>query len=321
MTRNFLLAQLCRSILMVSVVAALAGPAVPLRAQTPTVVHVATVGIDAGAEVYYAKELGYFSEAGLDVDIEASPNGGAAAAAVAGNGVDIGYADMVSIASGFGKSVPFTVIAPAAIHEPSAPVNLLVVANDSPVRSAKDLNGKVVAGSGLGTISGFVPREWLERNGADLASVKFIELPFPQMLPALEAGRIDAAMIAEPFYTAAKGKVRVLASPYDVVANGKPFLISAYFTTDAFASAHPDAVAKFAAAIRRAAVWANKNHAASADILLKYTKLDPSLAATMTRAYYGEQLTPQLLQPIIDIAAKYSKFPPFPAAKITYKGG
>jgi NitT/TauT family transport system substrate-binding protein len=321
MTRHDSILHFRRAAFVFAVVAAMVGPALPLRAQAPTVVHVTTVGIDAGAEVYYAKELGYFSKAGLDVDITPSANGGAAAAAVAGNGVDIGYADMVSIASGYGKSVPFTVIAPAAIHEPSAPVNLLVVANDSPVRSAKDLNGKVIAGSGLGTISGFVPREWLERNGADLASVKFVELPFPQMLPALEAGRIDAAMIAEPFYTAAKGKVRVLASPYDVVANAKPFLISAYFTTDAFASAHPDAVAKFAAAIRQAAVWANKNHAASADILLKYTKLDPALAASMTRAYYGEQLAPQLLQPIIDIAAKYSKFPSFPAAKIMYKGG
>ncbi len=304
-----------------AVVAVLAVAPLPVRAQSPTVVNVTTVGIDAGAEVYYAKDLGYFSKAGLDVEISPSANGGAAAAAVAGNGVDIGYADMVSIASGYGKSVPFTVIAPAAIHEPSAPVNLLVVQTDSPIHSAKDLNGKVIAGSGLGTISGFVPREWLERNGADLSSVKFVELPFPSMLPALEAGRIDAAMIAEPFYTAAKGNVRVLASPYDVVANAKPFLISAYFTTDAFATAHPDVVAKFAAAIHQAAVWANKNHAASADILLKYAKLDPALAATMTRAKYGEELSPQLLQPIINLAAKYSKFPPFPAEKIIYKGG
>lgn len=321
MTRNFLLPYFRRAVAAFAVAGVVAGPALPLRAQAPAVVHVTTVGIDAGAEVYYAKDLGYFSKAGLDVEITPSPNGGAAAAAVAGNGVDIGYADMVSIASGYGKSVPFTVIAPAAIHEPSAPVNLLVVANDSPIHTAKDLDGKVIAGSGLGTISGFVPREWLERNGADLSTVKFVELPFPLMLSALEAGRIDAAMIAEPFYTAAKGKVRILASPYDVVANAKPFLISAYFTTDAFATAHPDVVAEFAAAIRQAAVWANKNHAASADILLKYVKLDPSLAASMTRAYYGEQLTPQLLQPIINIAAKYSKFPPFPAEKIIYKGG
>ena len=311
--------RVLRTLAACCALAALAASPLAGRAQAPTVIHVTTVPIDAGAEVYYAKELGLFSKAGLDVDISASSNGGAAAAAVAGGGVDIGYADMVSIASGYGKQIPFTVVAPAAVHESSAPVNLLVVLNSSPIKTAKDLNGKIVAGSGLGTISGFVPREWLERNGADLASVKFVELPFPSMLPSLEANRIDAAMIAEPFYTGAKSKVRVLASPYDIVANNKEFLISAYFTTTTYASAHADALAKFDAAIREAAVWANKNHAKSAEILLKYAKVDPQLAAQMTRARYAETLTPQLLQPIVDIAAKYSKFQTFPAANIIYK--
>lgn len=318
MKRNFLSATF-RAAAAALALAALAAPAIPGAAQTPTVIRVTTVPIDAGAEVYYAKDLGLFAKAGLDVDIGTSPNGGAAAAAVAGGGVDIGYADMVSIASGYGKQVPFTVVAPAAVHQSAAPVNLLVVKAGSPIRSAKDLNGKVVAGSGLGTISGFVPREWLERNGADLSSVKFVELPFPSMLPALDAGRIDAAMIAEPFYTAAKSQVRVLSSPYDIVANKKEFLISAYFTTTAYAAAHPDALNKFDAAIREAAVWANKNQAKSAEILLKYAKVDPQLAASMTRAHYAETLTPQLLQPIVDIAAKYSKFQSFPAANIIYK--
>jgi len=66
----------------------------PARAQTLTTVHVMTVPIDAGAEVYYAKELGFFAKAGLDVDIQPAANGGAAAAAVAGNAVDIVYTDM-----------------------------------------------------------------------------------------------------------------------------------------------------------------------------------------------------------------------------------
>jgi NitT/TauT family transport system substrate-binding protein len=289
-------------------VAALFALASPGRSQPVTTIHVTTVPIDAGAEVYYAKDLGYFAKAGLDVEITPAPNGGAAAASVAGGAVDIGYADMISISSAFGNHVPFVVIAPAALHVSTAPTTVLVVLPNSPIKTAKDLDGKVIAGSGLGTISGYAPRAWIEKN---------VELAFPSMQPALEAGRIDAAAIAEPFLTAAKKTDRVLASPYDAVA--KQFLVSAYFTTAPWAKDHPDVVARFASAIHDAAVWANKNHAQSADILLKYAKIDPSLASQMTRSRYGEQLSPALMQPAIDVAAKYSKFPPFPAEELIYK--
>jgi ABC-type nitrate/sulfonate/bicarbonate transport system substrate-binding protein len=111
----------------------------------------------------------------------------------------------------------------------------------------------------------------------------------------------------------------VIASPYDAVA--KEFLISAFFTTQSWAKDHPDLLNRFVAAIHEAAVWANANHAKSGEILLKYAKLDPDLAANMVRIHYGERLTPALMQPVINVAAKYSKFPAFPADELIYKPG
>ena len=293
--------------------------ALPGGAQTATIVHVMTVPIDAGAEVYYAKDMGFFAKAGLDVDIQQAANGGAAATAVAGNAVEIGYSDMVSIASAFGHNVPFVVIAPAGMHETTAPTNLLMVAASSTIHSAKDLNGKIVAGSGLGTISGFGPRAWIEANGGDLSSVKFVELPFPQMQPALEAGRVDVITIAEPFMAVARKTDRIIGVPYDAIA--KEFLVSAFFTTSPWAKEHPDVLNRFISAIHDAAVWANANHAKSAEILLKYTKMDPDAAAGMVRVKYGERLNAAFLQPVINVAAKYGKFPPFPADELMYKAG
>jgi NitT/TauT family transport system substrate-binding protein len=291
--------------------------ALPGGAQTLPTVHVMTVPIDAGAEVYYAKDMGFFTKAGIDVDIQAAANGGATAAAVAGNAIDIGYSDMVSIASAVGRNVPFVVIAPAGMSEATAPVNLLMVAANSPIHSAKDLDGKIVAGSGLGTISGYGPRAWIEANGGDLSTVKFVELPFPQMQPALDAGRVDAITIAEPFLSVARKTERVLGAPYDAIA--KEFLVSAYFANAAWVKDHADLVNRFIAAIHEAAVWANTNHAKSAEILLKYAKMDPDAAAGMVRVRYGEALNPAFLQPVINVAAKYSKFTPFPADQLIYK--
>ena len=297
-------------------VAALCAIASPGRTQALTTIHVITLPIDAGAEVVYAKELGLFAKAGIDVEILPASNGGASAAAVAGNAAEIGYADTVSIASAHAKSIPFVIVAPAALHVSAAPTTNLLVAANSPIRTAHDLEGKIVAGSGLGTISGYSPRAWIDQNGGDATKVKFVEMPFPAMQAALDAGRIDAAMIAEPFLSAAKKVDRVLASPYDAVS--KDFLVSAYFTTSGWAKDHPDLLNRFIAAIHEAAVWANANHAKSADLLVGYTKINPALIATMTRVRYGERLTPAILQPVVDVAAKYGNFPAFPAQELIY---
>ena len=128
---------------------------------------------------------------------------------------------------------------------------------------------------------------------------------------------VDAITIAEPFLSVARKTERVLGAPYDAIA--KEFLVSAYFTNTAWAKDHADVLNRFIAAIHEAAVWANANHAKSAEILLKYAKMDPDAAAGMVRVRYGESLNPAFLQPVINVAAKYSKFTPFPADQLIYK--
>jgi hypothetical protein len=51
----------------------------------------------------------------------------------------------------------------------------------------------------------------------------------------------------------------------------------------------------------RVAVWANAHHAESAQILVRSAKLDPAIAAKMTRSTYGTSLDPALMQPVLDM--------------------
>ena len=55
----------------------------------------------------------------------------------------------------------------------------------------------------------------------------------------------------------------------------------------------------------------------SGEILATYLKLDPTVIATMTRVRYATQLTPALMQPLIDVTAHYSGFATFPARDLT----
>jgi ABC-type nitrate/sulfonate/bicarbonate transport system substrate-binding protein len=97
------------------------------------------------------------------------------------------------------------------------------------------------------------------------------------------------------------------------------FLSSAHFTTTTWAKANPDALRRFQAAISQAVDWANKNHDQSALILEKVGRVAPDVVAASTRAYYGDRLEPGQLQPLVDVAAKYANFSPFPANEMLYR--
>ncbi len=284
-----------------------------VRAQTHAQIHVAVVPSEGAAEVFYAKDMGFFAKAGLDVDVQTIANG--VPAAIASGTVDIGYATLDALASAHRKGVPLIAFAPAAEYLSTAPLcYALVVPTASPIARAADLAGKIVAQSTLQGISENSTRAWIDANGGDATNVKFIEVPFPAMPAALTSGRIDVAFLSEPFLTVARKIGRILGDPFGAIA--KHFLISTWATTPAWAAAHPDLVRRYATAIRETADWANKNPAKTAEIVAKYLKIEPGVIASMSRSRYADALAPALVQPVIDVSAKYAHYDPFPAREL-----
>ncbi len=279
----------------------------------------ATLPSEAAAEVFYAQEMGFFAAAGIDVDIQIMQNGAAVASAVASDAVDIGWTTPVSLAIARQKGIPFLSIAPAVLYSSAAPFTALFVAQGSPIRTASDLRGKVIGANGLGTMTEYGPRAWIDRNGGDSAQVRFLELPFSAMVDSLVAGRVDAAEIGEPALAVASAKNHLLAYPMNAVAN--EFMFGVWFGGTAWVKAHADLVARFISAIHTTAVWANTpaNQVRSGAILSQYTKIPAAVIATMTRARYGEVLSPALVQPVIDVAARYLHFASFPAQELLYE--
>jgi NitT/TauT family transport system substrate-binding protein len=275
----------------------------PARAQTPVSLHVGTTASEVGAEVFYGVELGYFKRAGLDVQLEILPNGGAVAAAVASGAVDIGLSDVMSVINAHARNVPFVYIAPGLETSITAPTSAIIVARDSTVREAKDLRG-VIAVSGLNNIAQIAAMVWIDRNGGDLKQVKFIEMPFPAMPPALAAGTLQAASANEPWLTAATDRGdRVIFEDHNPIA--PRFLLGGWITTRDWLAQHQPTAAAFATAIRSIAGWSNLHRAETAPILSKYTKLPVELIGRMHRGNFAEHLDPALIQPVIDAAAKY----------------
>src|SRR6185312_12394717 len=163
----------------------------------PTI-RIATTPIDAGSEPYYARAMGFFKKAGINVEIMPISNGAGVAAAVAGGAADVGQSNVVSLAAAHDRGISFVIIAPASLYTSKVPQSALVVAKNSPIRNARDLEGKTFATSGLKTIAQIGPQAWIDRNGANSAGIKWVEMPFSATAEAVAAGRVDAALLSEP---------------------------------------------------------------------------------------------------------------------------
>jgi NitT/TauT family transport system substrate-binding protein len=299
-------------------VAGVVATRLPAGAQVRTSLSIATVASDPLALPLYAQQLGFFAKAGLEVTINATMNGAAITSAVASGAVDVGGSNLSTLVLAFKKGVPITVIAPAGIYNAASPVMGIVVPKTSTIVAPKDLEGKIVAVSPLRSISEFGPSEWIDKNGGDSSKVKYVELPFGEMEAAMLQGRVAAAVFTEPYISESKATSRVLGFPYSAIA--PQFLTSAFYASAAFVKAHPDTVDRFAAAIRQTAAWANKNQQQSGEILAAMAKLDASIVAKMSRVVYADTLTAAMVQPNIDLLAKFKVIDRFDAKEMIYTG-
>ena len=278
----------------------------PAGAQDVPKVRVLRGAVEFSEGVQYAQALGLFKKYGIDVDVQIVSSGEAAAAAIVGGTADIGAANVVSLVLAHERGVGFTFVAPGAEYTGSAPTNALIVAKNSPIHGPKDLIGKTIGVIALGDINTIAIRAWLERSGVDAKSVRFLEFPNPQMSAAIDRGAVDAAIVSSPALAPAMQTGRVAGLPYSAVS--EHFAINAWYAKKDWVAAHRDTVARFTRAV---------TEADSAKILIADAKLDPDLVASMTRATFAPKLEDTLIQPLIDLMAKYGRIAaPFPASDL-----
>jgi NitT/TauT family transport system substrate-binding protein len=299
-------------------VLAFGASAMPSAAQQLTTIRMSVPPIDEAATPFYAQDLGYFKDAGLDVVFEAGlSNASAAVAALLGGSINVTASATVAVAAAHSHGIGLKVIAPGTLSTEDSLTDVIAVKKDSPLASGADLNGKTIGIIGLKSMQQVAAMAWVDKHGGDSATLKFLELPIPQLCPQVVAGRVDASLPIEPFVTGCKSDIRILGNVNTGIA---PRFVSIVFvSTDDWLRANPATATRFVAALRRAAIWANAHRAESAAILARYAKLDPAVAASMARATYATTLDASSLQPAIDASARYGVIDkPFPASEVLW---
>jgi len=270
----------------------------------PTTMRIANLGFsDASALPVYADKAGIFKKYGIDATISTLNGGGAIIAAVAGGSLDAGFSNITSAVLAIQRGIPIVVLSAANLTEAGKADALLMKVRGSKLKTGADLNGKTISVTTLGGTLQLGAEAWIDKNGGDSKTVHFVEIPTSDMGAALKQGRIDAAMMSEPFLTEQGADVEELGDAFAAIA--PQWVAAVFIASKAWVTANPDAARRFVAAMHETARWANAHRADTAKILAPLAGVPLATFDHMERSSYTDQLTRALLQPGIDVAYRY----------------
>lgn len=292
-----------------SLFAGLAAGAASAQTTGLTTIRLTSAPSDDLRPLLYAQNAGLFRKAGLAVDIDRTSSGAIAAQAILAGAMDIGKSSLTPLIAAHIRGIPFVLIAPSAIHQAANPNSAVIVASDASYRSPADLQGKTIACTAIGDIGYLGFRALVDQHGGDSSTLRWVEVPTSAVATAVAQGRIAAGIITEPYMTKelSTGKVRMLV---DVLAGyPTPVLESAFYGTRDYVAKNRDVVARFAKVVEQGAAYSNAHESQTVALFAAFSGMEPDVLSKMHLTVSATKFSPQQIQPVIDLAAKYGVIP------------
>ena len=258
------------------------------------------------AAMFVAMEKGFFKAEGLELETLPLAGGAPIINGVVSGDLQFGWTNVISLYQARVEGFDFKLIAGGATNvKAKKESHAILVANNAPLKTAKDLEGKTVAVNTLNNIVHLMAMAWIDKNGGSSSKVKFVEVPFPQMAATLSAGKVDAISVHEPFATAAgeKDGARVLAQPWgDVLPK---FLIASWFASEKWLAKNKETGQAFVRAIGRGIDAIQADPEGSRAAMVKWAGLNPDLAGKIGLPVFEKGVSEKDIQATIDLTLKY----------------
>lgn len=303
-----------------SLAAAIVAAPAAVAAQSSNQVRIGVSNSDPYMDPYFAQELGNFRNAGLDVALQPMTNGAVIMNAIAGGSLDVGLGDVIQMANAIHHGLPLAFFMGGAIYTSKQPTLVLCVPKDSPIRTAKDLEGKTIGCINLRSLAALSIYEWVRKNGGDNTKIKLFEMGFAEMAPGLVRGTVPCALVGEPFLTGFKNQLRRLGDTFAAV--GDSFYINNWYGTRDWIGRNGQTARKLQDVFYETARYVNahRDQPEISAIESKYTKIDPERVREMAHNLFATSLEPRLMQPVLDIALRYNYIDrPITFAELTVK--
>ncbi|MFG2361169.1 ABC transporter substrate-binding protein [Streptomyces mirabilis] len=248
-----------------------------------TTVKVGIIPIVDVAPLYLGQQKGFYSKRGLKLSMTTAQGGAAIVPGVVSGQFQFGFSNMTSLMIAQSQNMPVKAVVNgvASTGVAGKDFGAITVKKGSPIKSAKELEGKKVAVNTLKNINETAVRESVRKAGGDPSKVKFVELAFDQMPAALDSGQIDAAMVVEPALATVKsqGATELASSLVDVA---KDLTVAMYFTSTQYEQKNPDVVKKFQEATAESLAYADAHPDEVRQAVTTYTKIPAATLAQVT---------------------------------------
>lgn len=215
-------------------------------AEPADTVKVGVLKLTSSAPLFVGVEKGFFREFGVEAELVFFQAAAPIATALAAGQVEVGAtgltAALYNIVLG-GETL--WIVADKGREWPGYPLVGIVVQTElyeAGLRSVKDLRGKRIGVTQLGSTFHFHIGNILEKEGLSLEDVRIVPLQaMPSVVEALRGKQVDAILIPQPFpgTVAAQGFGKIIAWAGDLY----PWQIAAIFYSRAFAADRARALA------------------------------------------------------------------------------
>jgi NitT/TauT family transport system substrate-binding protein len=272
----------------------------------PATLNVGVIPIADVAPLYLGIDKGFFKEEQLTIKPQLAEGGAAITPAVVSGDFQIGFSNTISLLIAASEDLPVQIISQGVLggkSEEEAWADLLVL-KDGPIKEPKDLEGKTIAVNTLKNICEVTINASLEQENVAVDTLEFTEVPFPDMNAALEAGRVDAACVVEPFVSQGKaGKARGIAPFY--VRTAPDLTVATYFTSTQYAEENADVVDRFVQAMNKSLTYADSHPDEVRKVLLDYTEIPPEAAEAIKLPVWRPDLNEPTIEKLSELSVKY----------------
>jgi NitT/TauT family transport system substrate-binding protein len=234
---------------------------------------------------YIAADDGIFKKDGLSVTIKQVLQSTLAIPEMEKGAIDIigggNYVSFIQASAKDPASPRFRVLSEAATCT-SGSFDVLALPSEG-IQTPANLQNKTIAVNLTNNIQTLMINSVLKSDDVNASLVHYVVIPFPKMVAALEAHKVDAISAVEPFATTAEQEAGAVPILDQCSGPDSNLPLSGYFSTSAWAQQHPDAVHRFQQAMAQAQEIADTDRAQVEQTLLKYVKgLTKVQAATIT---------------------------------------
>jgi ABC-type nitrate/sulfonate/bicarbonate transport system substrate-binding protein len=182
----------------------------PAPLSPPVAVHVGVLSSISDSGIYIGVAKGYYRELGLDVQVDTISDPNTIGTLVNTNQLDVGgYGVNTNPFLAAARGIGVKMVADKATLRPGFEGFVALVArkellDSGQIRTWADLRGRKLAK--LAPCDSNEPNveKALERGGLTRDDVEIVYMAFPDMVPALANGAVDAAVLLEPFIAVAK---------------------------------------------------------------------------------------------------------------------